>query len=135
MFFLSNRQLWEVLDGKCSQEYPVNAGVPQDSIHGFAPFQPYINDLPDVIYDIAIYIDDTTLSSKCDQVSGLWQKLEMDAELESDLEDTMDLGSLSLVGITLIDVHLNLLNLFHFLILEEGLLVIEIDAWFFSNHS
>ena len=52
----------------------------------------------------------------------------MDAELESDPEDTMDLGSLSLVGITLIDVHLNLLNLFHFLILEEGLLVIVIDA-------
>ena len=52
----------------------------------------------------------------------------MDPELESDLEDTMDLGSLSLVGITLIDVHLNWLNLFHFLILEEGLLVIVIDA-------
>ena len=26
--FLSNRQLWLVLDGKSSQEYPVNAGVP-----------------------------------------------------------------------------------------------------------
>ena len=26
--FLSNRQLWVVLDGKSSQEYPVNAGVP-----------------------------------------------------------------------------------------------------------
>ena len=26
-FFLSNRQL-QVLDGKSSQEYPVNAGVP-----------------------------------------------------------------------------------------------------------
>ena len=25
--FLSNRQLWVVLDGKCSQEYSVNAGV------------------------------------------------------------------------------------------------------------
>ena len=32
--FLSNRQLWVVLDGKSSQEYPVNAGVPQGSILG-----------------------------------------------------------------------------------------------------
>ena len=29
--FLSNRRLRVVLDGKCSQEYPVNAGVPQGS--------------------------------------------------------------------------------------------------------
>ena len=28
-FFLSNRRLRVVLDGKSSQEYPVNAGVPQ----------------------------------------------------------------------------------------------------------
>ena len=32
--FLSNRRLREVLDGKSSQEYPVNAGVPQGSIPG-----------------------------------------------------------------------------------------------------
>ena len=32
--FLSNRWLWVVLDGKSSQEYPVNAGVPQVSILG-----------------------------------------------------------------------------------------------------
>ena len=32
--FLSNRRLRVVLDGKSSQEYPVNAGVPQGSIHG-----------------------------------------------------------------------------------------------------
>ena len=30
--FLSNRQLRVVLDGKSSQEYPGNAGVPQGSI-------------------------------------------------------------------------------------------------------
>ena len=30
--FLSNRQLRVVLDGKSSQEYPVNAGVPQGSM-------------------------------------------------------------------------------------------------------
>ena len=32
--FLSNRHLRVVLDGKSSQEYPVNAGVPQGSILG-----------------------------------------------------------------------------------------------------
>ena len=31
-FFLSSRWLQVVLDGKSSQEYPVNAGVPQGSI-------------------------------------------------------------------------------------------------------
>ena len=36
----------------------------------------YINDLPDdVICDIAIYADDTTFYSKCDQASDLWQQL------------------------------------------------------------
>ena len=70
--FLSNRWLQVVLDGKSSQEYPVNAGVPQGSILGPTLFLLYINDLPDdVICDIAIYADDTTLYSKYDQASGL----------------------------------------------------------------
>ena len=51
----------------------------------------YINDLPnDVICNIAIYADDTTLYFKCDQVSDLWQQLELASELESDLRDTVD---------------------------------------------
>ena len=82
--FLSNRQLRVVLDGKSSQEYPVNAGVPQGSILGPTLFLLYINDLPDnVICNIAIYADDTTLYSNCDQASDLWQ---------SDLRDTLDWG-------------------------------------------
>ena len=60
--FLSNRQLRVVLDGKSSQKYPVNAGVPQGSIFVPTLFVLYINDLPDnIIYNIAIYADDTTL--------------------------------------------------------------------------
>ena len=65
-----------VLDGKSSQEYSVTAGVTQGSILGHTLFLLCINDLPDnvicdtVIYaDTAIYANDTTLYSKCDQAS------------------------------------------------------------------
>ena len=74
------------LDGKSSQEYQVNAEVPQGSILGLTLFLLYINELPDnVICDIAIYADDTTLYSKCDQVSDLWKQLELASELESEV--------------------------------------------------
>ena len=97
--FLSNRQLQVFLDGKSSQEYLVNAGVPQGSILGPTLFLLYINDLPDdVICDIAIYADDTTLYSKCDQASDLWQQLELASELESDLRFTVDWSRKRLVG-------------------------------------
>ena len=63
--FLSNRCLRVVLNGKSSQEYAVIAGVPQGSILGPTLFLLYINDFPDnVICDIAIYADDTTLYPK-----------------------------------------------------------------------
>ena len=82
--FLSNRQLRVVLDGTSSQEYPVNAGVPQGFILGPTLFQLYINYVPDdVICDIAIYADDTTLYCKCDQASDLWRELEVASELDS----------------------------------------------------
>ena len=54
--FLSNRQLQVVLDGKSSQEYPVNPGVPQGSILYPTLFLLYINDFPDdVICDCYLY--------------------------------------------------------------------------------
>ena len=56
-------------------------------------FLPYINDhARDVICNIAIYANDSTLYSNCDQASDLWQQIELAFELESDLRDTVDWG-------------------------------------------
>ena len=52
-----------VLDGKCSEEHPVN---------GATLFLLDIDDLPDdVICNIAIYADESTIYCKCDQASDL----------------------------------------------------------------
>ena len=46
----------------------------------------YNNDLSDdLICNIAICADDTTLYSKCDQASDMGQQIELASELESDL--------------------------------------------------
>ena len=73
---LSNTCLPMVLDGKSSQEYPVNAGVLQ------GPF---------LVLHFSYYTF-TTLYSKYDQVSDKWQQLELASELESDLRGSVDWG-------------------------------------------
>ena len=63
----------------------------QRSIFGPTLFLLYVNDFPDDdICNIAIYADGTTLYSKWDQASDLWQQLILAAELESNLRDTVD---------------------------------------------
>ena len=52
----------------------------------------YINDLPDIIRSIAIDVDDTTLYSKCDQVTVLRQQLKLAFELLSDQQDIVNWG-------------------------------------------
>ena len=65
----------------------------QVPILGPTLFLLYINGLPDdIICDVAIYADDTTLYSKCDRPSDLWQQLELASQIESDLRDAVDWG-------------------------------------------
>ena len=54
-------------------------------------FLSYIYDLPgDVICNIVIFADDTTLYFKCDPAPDLWQQLESASEY--DLQDTVNWG-------------------------------------------
>ena len=130
--FLRNRRFRVVLNGKSSQEYPVNAGVPQGSILGPTLFLLYINDLPDdVICNIAIYADDTTLYSKCDQTSDLWQQLEFASELESDLQDTVDWGRKWLVDSNAEKIQLDLSDQSN----ETGAIDLKMDGYVLEkNH-
>ena len=58
----------------------------------------YINNpADDVICNISIYTNETTLHSKCDEASDLWQQFELASKFEPDLQDTVDSGNTWLV--------------------------------------
>ena len=62
-----------VLDGKSSQKYPVNAGVSQNSILHPTLFLLYIDDLPDDVTAILLFILMILLSTfKFDEATDLW---------------------------------------------------------------
>ena len=72
---------------------------------------------------IAVYADDTTLYSKGDHASDLWQQLELVSELESDLRDTVDWGKKWLV-----DFNARKTKLFHLTSLINGSIDVKMDG-------
>ena len=121
---------WKVVTSrKSSQEYPVNAGVPQGSLLGCNVFLLYFNELPgDIVCNIAIYAYDTTLYSKYDKASDLWQQLELASELESDLQDTVDWGRKWLVNfnVQLVSKYINLVKQLIIKIITRSFIMLNI---------
>ena len=85
-------------NGNSFEEYPVDVGILEGTILGPKFFLLNINVFPDnVMSNIAIYVVDTTLHSKCEQTSDLRQQLKMASELKSDVRDFLDWGGKWLV--------------------------------------
>ena len=84
-FLSNNRRLRVVLDGKSSQQYPVNAGVPQGYILGlqfsYYTLMTFLMMLSVILLSMLMIL----LYSKFDQAYDLWEQLELVSELESDL--------------------------------------------------
>ena len=88
--FFRNRWLRLVQDRKSSQECPVNAGVLKGLF--LVPHFSYYILITFLVMSSVIVLPMlmiTTLYSKCDQASDLWQQLELAYELEYDLRETV----------------------------------------------
>ena len=97
--FLLGRRLNVLLDGQKSNTYPVSSGVPQGSILGPILFLTYINDLPDnLICDICMYADDTSLYSCLDKKSSNVERKNLANRIERDLSLVSEWGQQWLVA-------------------------------------
>ena len=112
--FLSSRLIRVVLDGQSSVDYTINSGVPQGSILGPILFLIFINDLPDnILSDLAIYADDTTIYSCVPKTDDRFDKIESAAELEVDLRTVTEWGEKWLVSFNASKTKLLSINRYH----------------------
>ena len=97
--FLSNRQLWVVLDGKSLHEYPVNDGFLKGLfliLHfSYYTLMIFVMMLSVILLSVLMLLPSTLNVIR--YISDLWQQLELASELESDLQDTVDWGKKWLV--------------------------------------
>ena len=88
-----------VLNGTSLKEYPINAVVPQGSVLGPTLFLVFINDLPDDLFSrVGIFADDTTIYSCLSKSHTVFEKVELAADLESDLRTVTEWGDKWLVS-------------------------------------
>ena len=107
--FLSNRQLQVVLGGKSLKEYPVNAGVPQGSI--ISPtFSCYTLMSFLMMLCVISYLICLILLFILSMIRHLWYQLKLTSELQSDLQDTEDMGRNWLVDFNAGKIQLILFN-------------------------
>ena len=90
--FLSNRSMRVVINGQCSPDHSINAGVPQGSLLGPTLFLVFINDLPDHIVRsfVDIFADDTTLYGCSSSQMG---DEDLATSLSSNLDSIVEWGS------------------------------------------
>ena len=81
------------------------------------------------ICDISTYADDTSIYSKCDQASDLWQQLKLASELESDLQGSADWGKKWLVDFNAGKTQLVLLDWSH----NNGFIDVKVDGSFLQE--
>ena len=78
--------------------FPINAGVHQGSVLGPTLFLIFINDLPEGLFSrVGIFANDTTIYSCLGKSLTLFEKVELAADLESDLRMATEWGDSWLV--------------------------------------
>jgi hypothetical protein len=79
--YLTNWSERVVLNGKASPSQPISAGVPQGSILGTLLFLNYVNDVKyNILSSITLFVDDTSLIKKIDNLINDFRKLNNDLE-------------------------------------------------------